>query len=93
MKTLKMGLESIQGKLTRNEMKNVLGGQQQAAVITSGAIMDQFQTSLVLMIRPLWGHGQVSGLVQVGRLDVVMVLEIIYNLFDNASKWEIISLF
>ena len=29
MKTLKMNLESIQGKLSRNEMKNIAGGANQ----------------------------------------------------------------
>ena|GEM_PF-6601342 len=29
MKKLKMTLDSIQGKLSRNEMKNIIGGQNQ----------------------------------------------------------------
>ncbi|MEI6595953.1 MAG: hypothetical protein WCO28_10355 [Bacteroidota bacterium] len=31
MKTLKMSLENIQGKLCRNEMKNIIAGQNQAS--------------------------------------------------------------
>lgn len=33
MKTIKMSLTNIEGKLSRNEMKSVLGGQQQCAAV------------------------------------------------------------
>jgi hypothetical protein len=49
MKTLKMNLESIQGKLSRVEMKNINGGQNQQAMGCScnGAVNPPYNSSWV----------------------------------------------
>ncbi|GEM_PF-614735 len=49
MKTLKMSLESIHGKLSRNEMKNINGGQNQPAAGGSCCVKSIF--------RPEYGGG------------------------------------